>query len=227
MKLKKYERKTEERKKENNMSDFDYDKIKDMEYDPDRGRYVGKDGSEFKVTPFSDGSGYKYDYYDKSTYDNAEHNSTHVKSDLNENWERTDNNRDSGTQDKSSGSGCYLTTACMKNRQSDFEDSCIELMTLRWFRDNFVSKDEINHYYQIAPIIVDSINSLKDNNKIYNWIYENVVVTCVEAIKNGDYDFAYNRYKNSVLTLEEKFARPELEKRFVKSLKLKRKANNC
>jgi hypothetical protein len=42
MKLKKYERKTEERKKENNMSDFDYDKIKDMEYDPDRGRYVGK-----------------------------------------------------------------------------------------------------------------------------------------------------------------------------------------
>jgi hypothetical protein len=42
MKLKKYERKTEERKKENNMSNFDYDKIKDMEYDPDRGRYVGK-----------------------------------------------------------------------------------------------------------------------------------------------------------------------------------------
>lgn len=43
------------------MSKFDYDKIKDMEYDPDRGRFVGKDGSEFKSTPYSDGSGYKYD----------------------------------------------------------------------------------------------------------------------------------------------------------------------
>ena len=31
------------------MSSFDYDKIKDMEYDPDRGRYIGKDGSELKV----------------------------------------------------------------------------------------------------------------------------------------------------------------------------------
>ncbi|MBR6948945.1 MAG: hypothetical protein IKH54_02015 [Bacilli bacterium] len=50
------------------MSDFDYDKIKDMEYDPLRGRYVGKDGSELRVTPFSDGTGYKYDYYESSSY---------------------------------------------------------------------------------------------------------------------------------------------------------------
>ena len=41
----------------NNMADFDYDKIKDMEYDPNRGCYVGKNGEEFHVTPYSNGSG--------------------------------------------------------------------------------------------------------------------------------------------------------------------------
>lgn len=82
------------------MSNFDYDKIKDMEYDVSRKCYVGKNGEEFHVTPYSDGSGYKYDYYDRSPYGNAPHNSTHVKSDLNENWTRTDNDRDNGAPKK-------------------------------------------------------------------------------------------------------------------------------
>ena len=203
------------------MSDFDYDKIKDMEYDPLRGRYVGKDGSELRVTPFSDGTGYKYDYYDSSTYGNASHNSTHITSDLNENWERTDNDRDNGTQTHSSGTGCYLTTACMKHMQKKFADNCEELTVLRWFRDNFVSEEDINHYYKTAPIIVDGIDKSEDNKKIYEYIYENVVDVCVKAIKNKDYNFAYNRYKSSILALEEQYARRNLEERLVKVLKLK------
>ena len=203
----------------NNMADFDYDKIKDMEYDPNRGCYVGKNGEEFHVTPYSNGSGYKYDYYDRSPYGNAPHNSTHVKSDLNENWSRTDNDRDNGTQDKSSGSGCYLTTACMNHMQDNFDDSCNELMTLRQFRDNFVNKEDIKHYYDVAPIIVDKINSIPDSNKIYKWIYEQVVQSCVVAIQNKNYEFAYNRYKNSVLALEEQFINCELENNNSKILK--------
>lgn len=201
------------------MANFDYDKTKDMEYDPDRGCYVGKDGSELRVTPFSDGSGYKYDYYDRSPYGNAPHNSTHVKSDLNENWTRTDNDRDNGTQDKSSGSGCYLTTACMSYMQDNFNDNCDELMTLRWFRDNFVSKEDIQHYYDIAPIIVGKINSIPNNNNIYTWIYEYVVKPCVNAIKQKNYEFAYSRYKNSVLALEEQFIKEIEENQNVKTLK--------
>lgn len=187
------------------MSDFEYDKIKDMEYNPDRGCYVGKDGDEFHVTPYSDGSGYKYDYYDKSPYGNAPHNSTHVKSDLNENWSRTDNDRNNNTQHKSSGTICYLTTACMKHMKSKFDDNCSELMTLRWFRDNFVSETDIKHYYSIAPIIVDKIDSISDNDKIYSWIYNYVVSPCVSAIQQKNYEFAYKRYKNSVLALESIF----------------------
>lgn len=203
------------------MSNFDYDKIRDMEYDPERGRYVGKDGSEFRVTPYADGTGYKYDYYDSSTYDNTSHNSTHVKSDLNENWARVDNDRENGTQEKSSGSGCYLTTACMIHMQENFDDNCNELMTLRWFRDNFVSKEDIIHYYEVAPIVVEKINASSDSKKIYTWIYENVISKCVDAIKRCDYEFAYNRYKNSVLALEEQFLKQELNKDSVKVLKLK------
>ncbi|MBQ7837662.1 MAG: hypothetical protein IJ395_03470 [Clostridia bacterium] len=184
------------------MSKFDYDKIKDMEYDPDRGRFVGKDGSEFKSTPYSDGSGYKYDYYDSSTYGNAPHNSTHVKSDLNENWDRTDNDRDNGTQTHSSGNGCYLTTACMMHMQENFDDNCDELSTLRWFRDRFVSASDIEQYYEISPLIVKRINENSNKASIYSEIYKEVIVPCVNAIKSGNYEFAYTTYKNSVLKLK-------------------------
>ena len=194
-----------------------------MEYDPNRGCYVGKNGEEFHVTPYSNGNGYKYDYYDRSPYGNAPHNSTHVKSDLSEDWNRTDNDRDNGTQDKSSGSGCYLTTACMYHMQETFDDSCQELMTLRWFRDNFVLKEDIKHYYDIAPIIVNLINLQPNSNKIYKWIYENVIMPSIVAIKKGNYKIAYDIYKNSVLALEEKFSKPIIQQQFVKTLKKIRK----
>lgn len=203
------------------MSNFDYDKVKDMEYNPDRGCYVGKNGEEFHVTPYSNGSGYKYDYYSKSPYGNAPHDSVHVKSDLNENWSRTDNDRSNGTQDKSYGSGCYLTTACIQAKQEEFNDSCVELMTLRWFRDKFVSKEDIKHYYDIAPIIVNNINNLENKKQIYDWIYKNVILPCVNAIKTGDYEFAYSRYKNSVVVLEKQFIKENNPKNkiFVKNKK--------
>lgn len=203
------------------MSNFDYDKIKDMEYDTSRGCYVGKDGSELKVTPYSNGSGYKYDYYNKSPYNNDPHNSTHVKSDLNGNWEKTDNDRDNGTQEHSSGTGCYLTSACMKHFQEVFNDNCEELKILRWFRDKFVSKEDVEHYYITAPIIVNSIDSLEDNSKVYTYIYDYIVKPCVAAIKSGDYDFAYNRYKSSVIVLEEEFTKTVLKKDPIKSLNIK------
>ncbi len=135
----------------------DYDKIKDMEYDTDRNCFVGKDGSELDINPYSNGTGYKIDYYDKSPYGNAKHNSTHIKASVNEDWERTDNDRDNATQNKSSGSGCYLTSACMQHLQQNFDDKCYELSLLRWFRDNFVTKEDINHYYEVAPVIVENI----------------------------------------------------------------------
>lgn len=60
----------------------------------------------------------------------------------------------------------------------------------------------------MAPSIVEEINTLetyKERNDIYKYIYSSIVKYCVNAIKNGEYDKAYLRYKAAVLTLEEQF----------------------
>ena len=61
---------------------------------------------------------------------------------------------------------------------------------------------------------------MSDNDKIYDYIYNHIVEACVKAIENGDYDFAYNRYKSSVLALNEQFGEKEKEQEngFVKKL---------
>ena len=74
---------------------------------------------------------------------------------------------------------------------------------------------------RLHQLLQKQVNSLKDNELIYNCIYQNVVDTCVKAIKNGNYEFAYNKYKSSVLKLEEQFPRPVLESRLTKILVLK------
>ena len=109
----------------------------------------------------------------------------------------------------------------MKHMQENFDDNCNELTILRWFRDNFVNKDDIKHYYEIAPKIVEKIDSIEDNFEIYNYIYENIVSACVNAIQKGDYKFAYDRYKNSILVLEKQFVENQFQNNQEKTLKLR------
>lgn len=126
-----------------------------------------------------------------------------------------------GVDGKSSttNTSCYLTSACMKHFQDKFDDNCYELTVLRWFRDNFVSNEDINHYYETAPIIVESINSEEKSDIVYDYIYDNIVDYCILQIEQGNYDKAYSRYKNSILLLEEQFAKPILQQRLIKTLK--------
>ena len=157
-------------------------------------------------------------FYDKSPKDSS-HSSIHI------NWD-SENGKGS-IVDTTNGNkettniGCFLTTACMRYFQEKFDDNCYELTVLRWFRDNFVSREDIEHYYEIAPIIVEAINEEEMSEIIYDYIYDNVVDYCVQQIEQGNYEAAYNRYKNSVLTLEEQFAKPKLANKFVKTLKLR------
>ncbi len=115
----------------------------------------------------------------------------------------------------------YLTIACMKSMVGCFDDNCEELTIIRKFRDEYVSKEDIEHYYEIAPIIVDAINEAENSDEIWKYIYENVVTHCVTSIKEEEYDYAYNRYKCNVMTLEEIYARPLLTKKLLKVLKNK------
>ena len=63
----------------------------------------------------------------------------------------------------------------MKYFQETFDDDCYELTVLRWFRDNFVSKEDIEHYYETAPVIVEAINREEKKDIIYDYIYDNIV----------------------------------------------------
>ena len=107
----------------------------------------------------------------------------------------------------------------MSHYLTKFDDNCYELTVLRWFRDNFVSKEDIKHYYKTAPMIVEAIDKEEHKDIIYNYIYDNVVDACVDAIENGDYDFAYNRYKESILSLEQTYLKIKLENKLVRTLK--------
>ena len=97
---------------------------------------------------------------------------------------------------------CYLTTACMKHYLDEFDDNCYELRVLRWFRDNYVNSNDIEHYYNIAPYIVEGINKEENPDMMYNYVYDNIVDYCVEKIQNFEFEEAYNRYKDSIVNFE-------------------------
>lgn len=180
------------------------------------GNYVNDKGVTIKITTDKNGNDH-ISFYDGEV--DKPHDAAHVNINYDkETWSSTTHGPDKSDTNSSSG-GCYLTSACMKYFQDKFDDNCYELTVLRWFRDNFVSKEDIEHYYEVAPIIVETINKEEKSDIIYNYIYDNIVDYCVEQIEQGNYANAYSRYKNSVLILEEQFAKPFLEQKFVKVLK--------
>jgi len=162
---------------------------------------------KIEVKPYKNGGGAKIDIYSPDPK-NDPHDSIHIKINTEDGTFKTITKID-GKKETSSG-GCYLTTACMQHYADKFDDNCYELFILRWFRDTIVTKSDIKHYYEIAPAIVEKLNELPDSTQIYNYIYENVISACINAIKMGDFEFAYNRYKNSILALEAEYVNPIL-----------------
>lgn len=180
------------------------------------GNYVNDKGVAIKINTDKNGNDH-ISFYGGEV--DKPHDAAHVNINYDkESWNSTTHSPDKSDTNLGSG-GCYLTSACMKYFQENFDDNCYELTVLRWFRDNFVSKEDIEHYYEVAPIIVESINNEEKSDIIYNYIYDNIVDYCVVQIEQGNYDKAYSRYKSSVLTLEEQFAKPSLQQKFVKTLK--------
>lgn len=107
--------------------------------------------------------------------------------------------------EKSSASGCFITTACIKSR--GLSAKCYELETLRKFRDNWVSKNEngpaeIGIYYEIAPQIVEKLDCLPNSKEIYEKIYQELVLKCVRFIEEGKEEDAYLLYKNASFDLK-------------------------
>lgn len=157
------------------------------------------------------------DIYDRDPED-KKHSSIHINIDT-KTGKGQIVEKEPGKEKVPTDTQCYLTSACMSHYLTNFDDNCYELTVLRWFRDNFVSKEDIKHYYKTAPMIVEAIEQEEHKDIIYNYIYDNVVDACVEAIENGDYDFAYKRYKESILSLEQTYLKINLEHKLVRTLK--------
>lgn len=134
------------------------------------------------------------------------HSAVHVDVDYKNggSWKSETHGEDHSNRENGSG-GCFLTSACMHAMTDCFDDNCYELQALRWFRDNYVSQRDIEHYYRVAPAIVTSIDKQPNKNDIYKSIFENVISACVTAIEKRDYEFAYSTYRDSVLSLEEQY----------------------
>lgn len=171
-----------------------------------------KDGTIIKVTGGGDKPNASVSIYSGDYRDPDNHTATHININTTTGTGSIVEHGINHSDKQKTDIQCYLTTACMQHYAEEFDDNCYELTTLRWFRDKFVSKDDIAYYYEIAPAIVESINKIPGCEEIYNYIYKNVIDICVKAIEQGDYEFAYNRYKNSILAFEEEYVAPLLEK---------------
>ena len=181
----------------------------------DKYGYRHDDGSYSKMT--GNDKNVSYSIYDKNPSE-EDHSGTHINYNKETGKGSIVEHGPDGKPIKSDIS-CYLTTACMRYFQNNFDDNSYELTVLRWFRDNYVTKEDIYHYYKVAPYIVEGINNSSYSNLVYNYIFDNIICDCISYIENGDYISAYNLYKNTVLNLEEKYARPLLEKKIVNVLK--------
>lgn len=109
---------------------------------------------------------------------------------------------------ESSSGGCYLTSACTAAR--GLPDDCHELQTLRRFRDEWLKHQPdgillIARYYEIAPKIVEVIDSRVDRLDVYDGIYQELVLPCVKMIAENDLQGALEFYQRYTLALERKY----------------------
>jgi len=97
-----------------------------------------------------------------------------------------------------SSTGCYLTTACVESR--GLPDDCHELTAMRALRDKYIrtlpeGESVIAEYYEFAPAIVEKINQGTEPEPVYERIYTEMILPCVQLYDAGDYHKAYVLYR--------------------------------
>jgi hypothetical protein len=116
------------------------------------------------------------------------------------NPDKESSSSDSGGSESggSSSSICFLSTAC--TAALGLPDDCLELRTLREFRDEYVAvmprgAAELTAYYELAPRVVRTIDAAQDPVELYGKIYEFIVHPCVQLIEEGLLEAAFKLYK--------------------------------
>ncbi len=104
---------------------------------------------------------------------------------------------------------CYITTACVN--YMGLPDDCEELTVLRYFRDTYLmnkenGKELINRYYVQSPVILNNIRNRyrEEEERILLGLYS-VIKDCVNAIKQGNNEYAFETYCDMVIKLNQKY----------------------
>ncbi len=106
-----------------------------------------------------------------------------------------------------SSSGCFLTSACVDYLGKT--DNCIELETLRAFRDEYMKATEngaalVEEYYRVAPAIVEKIDASPDKDAHYAYIYR-CVEECLALLAAGKQEETVAAYTAMVQNLKSTF----------------------
>lgn len=93
--------------------------------------------------------------------------------------------------------GCFITTACVEHQ--GLSDDCVELETLRKYRDILVQNDEgfrskVLEYYRKAPLIIQAIEKNDNSDEVYNQLYQDMILPCVALLDKGNMEEAKGLY---------------------------------
>jgi len=110
----------------------------------------------------------------------------------------------SGAGAGGSAGGCFLTTAICRN--SDKPDDCYELRVMRWLRDNVLAaqpggKDEIQEYYEVAPMIISRLRDLGVARDVFNWLRTEHINPIIRLYEEHRFDECLERYRLMVRQL--------------------------
>jgi hypothetical protein len=113
-----------------------------------------------------------------------------------------------GQSEKSSGGGCFITTACVEAK--GLPDNCPELNALRAFRDEYVrnlsnGEEIISDYYEVAPRIIVGINQEKNSRQVYLSLYDHLVLKSLNLIRKEKNYEALKNYLEIVRELKKRY----------------------
>lgn len=108
-------------------------------------------------------------------------------------------------------SSCFITTACIEAK--GLPDDCLELTTMRAFRDNYVKSlprggEILCQYYKVAPQIVAGINGRENRRQIYQTLYDQIA-TDVGLIRQRKNQEALSNLLSLFNELKEKYLKWE------------------
>ena len=106
----------------------------------------------------------------------------------------------------------YLEIACMKHYNDEAKIGFPEIEILNVFRNTFASEEDNAYYENVMPLINKEIEVSNNPDLFYKYIYEKIIIPCINDIRNNDYVSAYSKYKSSVIAFEETLVKPRLEK---------------